>query len=283
MALDAHTNAPHVLIAGGGVAGLAMGLTLHQIGVPFTVLEAVQTLKPLGVGINVQPNAIRELMDLGITETQLKTAGVPAREWALVSQKGQEIYAEPRGTFAGYHWPQYAMHRGKFQMLLAETLVERAGSSALELDARVTGYQNGPDGVTAQVLHGDGSTSTRSGTLLIGADGIHSNIRAQMHPDQPPIHWGGAIMWRGTTRAKPVRTGSSFIGLGTHEQRMVIYPISPPDEQGIADINWIAEITVKDPSAREKIGWFGQVDITDFAHHFADWTYDWLDVPALIN
>jgi 2-polyprenyl-6-methoxyphenol hydroxylase-like FAD-dependent oxidoreductase len=276
-------NTPHVLIAGGGIGGLALGLTLHQIGVPFTVLEAVSELKPLGVGINVQPNAVRELLDLGISEDQLGTVGVPAEEWALVGQHGQEIYAEPRGTFAGYRWPQYAMHRGEFQMLLARELQNRAVPDAIKLGTRVTGYEKHEGGVTAHLSRTDGSTSNIKGTLLIGADGIHSKVRAQMHSDQPPIHWGGSIMWRGTTRAKPARTNSSFIGLGTHRQRMVIYPISPVGGDGLAEINWIAEITVDDPDAREKVGWFGQVPIDSFAHHFADWKYDWLDVPALIN
>jgi 2-polyprenyl-6-methoxyphenol hydroxylase-like FAD-dependent oxidoreductase len=201
---------PHVLIAGGGVAGLAMGLTLHQIGVPFTIFEAVAELKPLGVGINIQPNAVRELFDLGITSEQLNTVGVPVQEWALVSQQGREIYAEPRGTFAGYQWPQYAMHRGKFQMLLAQVLRDRAGDAALQLGARAIAYQKTGDGVTATLASPDGTTREVQGTVLIGADGIHSNIRAQMHPNQPPIHWGGALMWRGTTRAKPSRTSSSF-------------------------------------------------------------------------
>ena len=66
-----------------------------------------------------------------------------------------------------------------------------------------------------------------------------------MHPDQPPIHWGGSIMWRGVTWAKPIRTGASFVGLGTHKHRIVFYPISHPDpETGLALINWIAEVTV---------------------------------------
>lgn len=55
-----------VLIAGGGIAGLSLGLTLHQIGVPFRVFEATRALKPMGVGINLQPNAVRELFDLGL-------------------------------------------------------------------------------------------------------------------------------------------------------------------------------------------------------------------------
>jgi 2-polyprenyl-6-methoxyphenol hydroxylase-like FAD-dependent oxidoreductase len=65
---------------------------------------------------------------------------------------------------------------------------------------------------------------------------------------------------------------------------MVIYPISHPDpETGLALINWIAEVTYDDPSARETTGWFNRVGLDDFIHYFEDWTYDWLDVPALIR
>ena len=91
-------------------------------------------------------------------------------------------------------------------------------------------------------------------------------------------------MWRGTSLARPVRTGSSFIGLGDHRHRMVIYPISAPDpDTGLALINWIAEVTYDDPSARDRTGWYNRVEIDDFIHYFEDWTYDWLDVPALIR
>jgi 2-polyprenyl-6-methoxyphenol hydroxylase-like FAD-dependent oxidoreductase len=103
-----------------------------------------------------------------------------------------------------------------------------------------------------------------------------------MHPDQPPIHWGGTIMWRGTTLAKPIRTGSSFIGLGTHKHRMVIYPISQPDSNGLAAINWIAERTVDSSTEWQKSGWFKPVAISEFASYFDEFRFDWLDVPDLL-
>ena len=273
-----------VIIAGGGIGGFATALTLQQIGVPCVVIEQVAELKPLGVGINLQPNAVRELMDLGFTAKDMNTFGVEAREWALVGRQGQEIYAEPRGTDAGYHWPQYAAHRGQFHMALYQRFREFAGDASIRLGARATAYHTLDDGRVKVTLDTGNGSDEVTGRLLIGADGIHSAIRAQMHPQQPPIHWGGAILWRGTTLAWPVRTGSSFVGLGDHRHRIVIYPISAPDPAtGLSLINWIAEVTYDDPSAWNRTGWYNRVEIGDFIHHFEDWTYDWLDVPALIR
>ena len=274
-----------VIIAGGGIGGLASALTLHQIGVPCIVLEAVREMRPLGVGINLQPNAVRELYDLGIIEEDLERVGLPAREWALVGLNGNDIYSESRGLLAGYNWPQYAVHRGHFHMLLHKKVVERIGPQAVRLGSRVTGYRKNFDGsVSALIEEVGGSRTEARGTLLIGADGIHSAVRAQMHPAQPPIHWGGAVMWRGMTWAKPIRTGSSFVGLGTHRQRIVFYPISHPNPQtGLAMINWIAEVTMDNTEGWKQRGWFRPVSVDDFVHHFQDWIWDWLDVPALIR
>jgi len=271
-----------VLIAGGGIGGMALALTLHQIGVPCTVFEAVAEIKPLGVGINLQPNAVRELFDLGLGADMLDQVGLPALEWALVGRNGNDIHAEPRGLKAGYHWPQYAVHRGALQMMLYQLVQQRLGADAVQTGLRAVGYRQTEAGVTLQLRDAAGQLHEKTGAVLVGADGLHSALRAQMYPDQPPIQWGGAILWRGVTRAAPIRTGSSFVGLGTHKHRMVIYPISAPDADGLATINWIAEQTV-DNSAGWEGDWNRKVDIERFIHHFEGWNYDWLDVPALIR
>jgi 2-polyprenyl-6-methoxyphenol hydroxylase-like FAD-dependent oxidoreductase len=274
-----------VLIAGGGIGGLSVALTLQQIGVRCLVLEAVPELKPFGVGINLQPNAVRELYELGIGSDRLDAIGLPAREWALVGLNGKDVYSEPRGLLAGYRWPQYAVHRGGLQMLLHRTAVERLGSGAVLTGHRVVGYRNANDGVTAFVRTSAGKNKEFRAKLLIAADGLHSAAREQMHPQQPPIHWGGAIMWRGMTPGVPIRSGASFVGLGTHRQRVVFYPISRPDPAtGLATINWIAEITVDTSTRALRDGdWNKKVAIDSFIHHFEDWRYDWLDVPALLR
>ena len=273
-----------VLIAGGGIGGMALALTLQQIGVPCIVFEAVPELKPLGVGINLQPNAVRELYDLGLGAELLDTIGIQAREWALVGRNGNDVYAEPRGLRAGYRWPQYSVHRGQLQMLLYRTVQERLGPGAVRLGQRITGYRQTADGVSALVQTRDGATHEVPGRLLVAADGLHSAVRAQMHPQQPPIHWGGAIMWRGTTPGVPIRTGASFVGLGSARHRVVLYPISQPDATtGLSTINWIAEITVDNSGGWTQGDWNRRVALDEFAHHFDGWNYGWLDVPAMLR
>ncbi|WP_310532959.1 flavin-dependent oxidoreductase [Novosphingobium sp.] len=277
------STSERVLIAGGGIGGLALALTLHEIGVPCVVFESVPELQPLGVGINLQPNAVRELEDLGIGESELDQAGLPAREWALVGLNGKDIYSEPRGKLAGYNWHQYAVHRGQFHLLLYRHVVERLGKDAVRLGQKVTGYRKLADGsVIAEIATIDGQTMEEAGALLIGADGIHSAVRAQMHSGQPPIRWGGTIMWRGTSPGVPIRSGSSFVGLGTDRHRVVIYPISAPDENGLAEINWIAEQTYDADHDWTKTGWFRPVPLEEFAAEFSGFVYDWLDLPALL-
>ena len=105
-----------------------------------------------------------------------------------------------------------------------------------------------------------------------------------MHPQQPPIHWGGAIMWRGMTPGVPIRSGASFVGLGTHRHRVVFYPISNADPAtGLATINWIAEITGDNSKGLRDGDWNKRVPLESFIHHFEGWKYDWLDVPAMLR
>lgn len=270
-----------VIIAGGGIAGLTMGLTLHQIGIPFLILESVNAPKPLGVGINLQPPAIRELHALGL-EAMLGDVGVQTQDYGFYSKTGVEIWTEPRGRHAGYHWPQYSVHRGRLQMALLDALKDRCGDACISFGCRVESYRSdgGNVGVTCQTP--DGATEF-TGRMLIGADGVHSAVRAQMYPNAGPPVWGGAIMWRGTSRAKPFLSGKSMILAGNDTQRFVAYPISEPDSAtGLATINWIAERTVDPDSHVEKEDWNRQISAARFADDFADWSFGWINIPDLI-
>lgn len=268
-----------VLIAGAGIAGLSMGLTLHQLGIPFRICERVSEIRPLGVGINIQPNAVRELYDLGLEE-RLDAIGVRTRQYGFYTKTGLEIWAEPRGQFAGYSWPQYSIHRGQLQMMLLEELQARAGADCVVTGAAVAGYEAGAQ--TASLILADGSRV--EGDLVIAADGIRSAIRHQMQPDEGEPIWNGAIMWRGTSLARPFLGGAAMILAGHDTQRFVAYPISATDpETGLAEINWIAELRVDPGRAMSKGDWNKPANKAEFLPAFTDWTFDWIDCPGLIR
>lgn len=273
-----------VLICGGGIGGLVLGLTLHQIGVPFAIFEAAGDIRPLGVGINLQPNAVRELYDLGLEEA-LPQIGVATREYGMYSKHGLEIWTEPRGLLAGYKWPQYSVHRGKLQMLLYETLLARAGADCIKTGWRGDGFSLSDDAVELHLVSVDGSERRSiAGDVLIGADGIHSAIRSQMFPEEGPPLWGGAVLWRGTSMASPFRGGASMALIGHATQRIVAYPITEADpDTGLAHMNWIAELTYDPGSGWNKEDWNREADIADFLPSFENWSYDWLDFPGLVK
>ena len=267
-----------VLIAGGGIAGLSLGLTLHQIGVPFHIYESAAELRPMGVGINLQPNAVRELFDLGL-EADLEEIGIRTRQLGFYSKLGKTIWEEPRGLEAGYAWPQYSVHRGALQMMLYQALVARAGPDCITTGARAVGFENTAAG--ADLLLADGAR--QSGSLVVAADGIHSALRAQMYPDEGAPIWNGRILWRATTQGRPWKGEASMAMIGHDSLRMVAYPISRPNAEGLATLNWIAEKSF-DPSAPwKKEDWNRAADINDFITEFEDWQFDWIDVPGLIR
>ncbi len=268
-----------VLIAGGGIAGLTLGLTLHQIGLPFRLFEATREIRPLGVGINLQPNAVRELFDLGL-QPDLDRIGVRTRQYGFHSKFGHRIWQEPRGQWAGYDWPQYSVHRGQLQMLLYDTLLARAGADCLHTGARVTGYGTQAQQARLHLQGGD----TVTGALAIGADGIHSALRAQMYPDEGAPIWNGRVLWRATTRAPVYFGGGAMVMIGHDDLRLVSYPITRPEPRtGLATINWIAEKRFDPAVGWRREDWNRPADISDFIDDFADWRFDWIDVPALIR
>jgi 2-polyprenyl-6-methoxyphenol hydroxylase-like FAD-dependent oxidoreductase len=268
-----------ILIAGGGIAGLTLGLTLHQIGVPFRIYEATAQIRPMGVGINLQPNAVRELLDLGLAD-ELEKIGVKTRQYGFYSKLGKTIWEEPRGKWAGYAWPQYSVHRGNLQVMLYETLIKRAGADCVVTGARAVGFENGPDAAVLLLENGDRIT----GDLLVAADGIHSALRAQMYPTEGAPIWNGRVLWRATTETNAFFGGAAMAMIGHDDLRIVAYPISDADpDTNIATINWIAEKKFSLDDDWKKEDWNRAADISDFLPDFQDWKFDWIDVPSLIT
>jgi 2-polyprenyl-6-methoxyphenol hydroxylase-like FAD-dependent oxidoreductase len=270
-----------VVVAGAGIAGLTLALTCHQLGIDVEVYESTRELRPLGVGINVQPNAVRELIDLGLGH-RLPEVGVATREYGFYTKFGDEIWTEPRGRYAGYAWPQYSVHRGQLQMLLYHTACERLGADKIKTGCRATGFTNHEDHAVLHIEHHGGRAGQAVGSVVIGADGLHSAVRAQMVPNEGPPKWGGSIMWRGATRAKPFRGGASMALLGHYDQKFVAYPISDVEPDGTVLMNWIAELRFASNTG-EREDWNRRASADEFADQFAHWSFDWIDIPGLIT
>ena len=272
-----------VLVAGAGIGGLTLALSLHQIGVPVRVFEAVRELRPLGVGINVQPHAVRELDELGLLP-QLDALGLRTAEVAYFSRHGQRIWSEPRGMDAGYHWPQFSVHRGSLQMLLYETVRARLGADAVRTRAAVEAWRETPGGIEIDLMDREAAVpaGTAKGDLLVAADGIHSAVRARLFPDEGAPCWAGVVMWRGVTRGPSFLTGRSMTMSGSRAQKFVCYPIAH-DGPGRSVINWIADMAFPPEHEWRREDWNRRGDPADVLPYYADWRFDWLDIPAVIG
>jgi 2-polyprenyl-6-methoxyphenol hydroxylase-like FAD-dependent oxidoreductase len=283
------TSAPYspvrVLVVGGGIGGLTTALSLAAAGIRAEVVESATELRPLGVGINLQPHAVRELTELGFGAALARMA-VPTAEMVHFDRHGNRIWAEPRGLAAGYRWPQYSVHRGELQMLLAEAVRDRLGPQAIRTAATVLGFEQDDESVRIRVRNRhDDTVTTLDGDLLVGADGLHSTIRKQLHPDGPGLQWNGVRMWRGIAEWEPFLTGASLAIAGTNAQaKFVAYPISrTAADRGRVLVNWVAEVKTDDDRLGTPADWNRQGDLADVLPHFADWVLPWLDVPALMT
>jgi len=274
-----------VLIAGGGIGGLTLALSLHQIGVPVRVFESVPQLRPLGVGINVLPHAVRELVELGLMD-KLDASGVRTKELAYFSKRGQPIWSEPRGLDAGYKWPQFSIHRGILQQILLDTATERLGEQNILTSHHLSAWSETPNGVRAEFI--DRVTGkpagSHEGSLLIAADGIHSAVREKLYPNEGPPIWNGRILWRGITAGNAFLSGRTMIMAGHEILKFVCYPISKePDASGKLQINWIAERHMPPTYQWRREDYNRTADLNEFLPWFEDWRFDWLDVPGLIK
>src|SRR5579885_2565555 len=119
-----------VLIVGGGIGGLTLALALHKAGIPCRVYESAPELRAVGVGVNLLPHSTKVLDELGLVD-ELARVAVTTQEAAFFNRFGQFVHREPSGKFAGYAWPQFSIHRGDLQMVLAAAVQKRLGAEAL--------------------------------------------------------------------------------------------------------------------------------------------------------
>ena len=271
-----------ILIVGGGIGGLTLGLALHAANIPCRIFESAPEIRAVGVGVNLLPHATKELAALGL-EADLARVAIETKDASFFNRFGQLIYEEPLGRAAGYDHPQFSIHRGDLQMVLLEAFKSRAGGNRILTNHHCVGVEQDDNGVTLHFAVGSSDAVGKSvrGRAAIACDGINSVIRRQFFPDEGEPRYSGVNMWRGVTRWKPILSGASMTRAGwLSHGKMVIYPIREAGSDGLQLINWVAEIETPNYRRRD---WNRAGSLDDFIGAFADWHFDWLDVPAFIR
>jgi|SRR5262245_4601427 len=271
-----------LIIIGGGISGLTLALSLHEAGLPCRIFESATAFRPLGVGLNLLPHAVRELAELGL-EPALRRCAVETREMSYYNRYGQFIYTEPRGRFAGYDWPQFSIHRGALHEVLVAAVRERIGPDAIAMGHKCIGVEQDAAGATAHFVDAVSGAplGAATGCAMLGCDGIHSVVRRHLFPGEGPPAYQGINMWRGVTRWTPFLSGATMVQAGWLDVgKMVIYPIGCDiDDDGKQLINWVAELQ----SPRHVLqDWTLEGRLEDVLPVFADWHFPWLDVAAMM-
>lgn len=276
-----------IAVIGGGIGGMALALSLHAAGIEdVDVYESAPAIRDLGVGINLLPHAVRELIELGLLDTLL-AVGIPTAEFFYFTRQGQRIWHEALGVAAGYRWPQISIHRGELLGVLYRAVVGRLGADRVHPGHHLVRFGQEPPG------HGWGEFVDRAteapvgrveADLLVGCDGIHSLVRHTLYPKEGPPQWNGVTMWRGVTLGTPFLSGRAMINAGSSRQRVVVYPIAKAaEERGRALINWVATMRTADSGTMPPQDWTSTADRAEVLRAFAPFVFDFLDVPALIR
>lgn len=218
--MSAQTPRPirRVLIAGGGIGGIATALALQQQGIDSVVFERAPALRDGGAGLHIWTNGMLALAHLGVADQVAKIA--PAQsECHFATSTGRPIGMYPVGQFVErYGQPTVAIGRSDLHGILRDAV-----TAPVVTDAEVTGYTEHPDGVSLHFADG----TSEEGDLLVGADGVRSAVRAQLLGPQPP-DYTGYIAWRGHAKMSPEEfppgTFRALFGPGT---RFTYYDIAP--------------------------------------------------------
>lgn len=274
-----------VVIAGAGIGGLTAALSLERAGVDVSVFESVAEVRPLGVGINILPHAAREFIELGL-EAEIDRFAIRTTAMNYYTRSGVLAISQPCGVHAGYRWPQWSLHRGDLQMALLQVFKDRAGADKVITGAELTGFEQGAGGVSARFRNTrDNQIFTVACDVLVGADGLHSAVRATLYPDEGRPVYAGLVLYRGAVEAPAYLDGQTMIIVGDKRLRLVAYPISKVMQQagqGRSLINWISVLPVAEDAAPSE-NWTNLAAQPEVSSRYADWVFDWLNVPKTLS
>lgn len=172
------------LIVGGGIAGPALAIFLNKAGIASKVFEAYPQADDIGGGMQIAPNGMHVLREIGVAE-EILANGVESEEFCLENQRGKKLGVISNGPAGKYGMPAVQIARSAVhRALLAEA--ERRGIP-IAYGKRLRRWRPQASGIIAEFDDG----AVAEGSLLIGADGIHSRTRELIFPDGPrPLYTG---------------------------------------------------------------------------------------------
>jgi 2-polyprenyl-6-methoxyphenol hydroxylase-like FAD-dependent oxidoreductase len=275
----------NILIVGGGIGGLTTALALEKVGIKSQIFETSSQLRELGVGINLQPPAVKVLAELGLYD-QLLATGIETLAMIWFNKFGQKIWQEPRGRAAGLEWPQVSIHRGHLHSLLLTAVRERLGDGAVRTGHHFVDLERHDNGsVRAHFVECDSSVASGSytGDGLIGADGIHSAVRRKFFPTKITPYFNGNMIWRMAVEIdEPILGGQIQFHVGTNPHKVVGYEISSEARgRDCSLLNFIAEKRLAEPGPAPKEEDWHKHASEGGVEYFTDWQFDWLDVPGI--
>jgi len=213
-----------VLIAGGGIGGLAAALALLKMGHDVEVYEQATELKEVGAGLQLSPNGTRVAYALGVGD-ELKALSCEAEGKEIrIWNTGEtwKLFDLGKISVERYGFPYFTVYRPDLLVVL-ERAVRRARPEAIRLASKAVGFTQTGDKVTLDLEGG----ATAAGDVLVGADGVHSRVRQCLFGADKP-QFTGVIAWRGVVPMEKLpqhmvrMVATNWVGPGGH---VVHYPL----------------------------------------------------------
>ena len=249
----------HALVIGAGIGGTAAAIALRRAGLDVSLFEQTVEQREVGAGIQISPNAARLLGRYGLGDVMARTAVRPSavvfRRWQDGRALGREELGDAIET--NYGAPYYHFHRADLIALLADTF----GRKEIKLGRRLVGVGQDETGVTA---HFENGTSQR-GDLLIGADGIHSQVRERLFGVEKP-RFSGQIAYRGLAPAERV----AHLGL-PHDVTNWVGPGGHFVHYFVSSGRFLNFVAVSEEATWTREQWSDRGSVSDAAKKYEGW------------
>jgi salicylate hydroxylase len=202
---------PKVVVVGGGIGGLFAANALIARGLPVSVHEQAPALGEIGAGVFLTPNSVRHLQRVGLGTAVEKRGARVGPGSHYFRHDGAPIAPVAVTDSSGWN-ATFGMHRTDYVDLLADALP----AGVVHTGHRCTGFAQ--DGDVARVSFANGAVA--EGDVVIGADGIHSELRPFVFPPSTPV-FSGSVAYRGTVPHErvphwPTNAWLMWLGKGKH-------------------------------------------------------------------